>query len=223
MDERSLSPGLPGARPMTEPVARASRPRVFDRYHGLARDLFDAARQHSLLGRDRALGMLLERPWQTLVEIGPGTGRGSSGSLDLSGFYGSPPDRVLLSYCLSAIPEPAAAVATIRAQLAARSELWVVDFADGAGLPPLVRKPLHRWLAAFQVRPLHASVLAEAASVEFGFARCYAIARFRGTRRARIVPVAFLSSSRGHLVSSSACGARGGTSISARSSGPGLR
>lgn len=193
---------------MTPSVARASPQRILDRDDGFAWYVYDAARKHYLLGRDRALRKLLERPWRTLAEIGPGTGRhlrrihdarqaarcpwasfehGFAEDLDLSGFCGSPPDRVLLSYCLSMIPEPAAAVATIRAQLAARSELWVVDFADGAGLPSIARKAVHRWLGVFHVTPLHGSVFAEAASVEFGPARHYAIARFRGTRRVRTV------------------------------------
>jgi S-adenosylmethionine-diacylgycerolhomoserine-N-methlytransferase len=46
-----------------------------DRYYGLTRHVYDATRKYYLFGRDRALEQLLAEPWNTLIEIGPGTGR----------------------------------------------------------------------------------------------------------------------------------------------------
>jgi S-adenosylmethionine-diacylgycerolhomoserine-N-methlytransferase len=46
-----------------------------DRYYGLTRHVYDATRKYYLFGRDRALAQLLEEEWETLIEIGPGTGR----------------------------------------------------------------------------------------------------------------------------------------------------
>jgi S-adenosylmethionine-diacylgycerolhomoserine-N-methlytransferase len=49
--------------------------RFLDRYYGWSRHVYDATRRYYLLGRDRALELLLEEDWDRLVEIGPGTGR----------------------------------------------------------------------------------------------------------------------------------------------------
>lgn len=49
--------------------------RFLDRYYGWSRHVYDATRRYYLLGRDRALELLLEEPWERLIEIGPGTGR----------------------------------------------------------------------------------------------------------------------------------------------------
>lgn len=46
-----------------------------DRYYGLTRHVYDATRKYYLFGRDRVLAQLLAEPWDTLLEIGPGTGR----------------------------------------------------------------------------------------------------------------------------------------------------
>lgn len=44
-------------------------------YYRWARHVYDASRKYYLLGRDEAIRMLLQDPWDRLVEIGPGTGR----------------------------------------------------------------------------------------------------------------------------------------------------
>lgn len=49
--------------------------RFLDSYYGWSRHVYDATRRYYLLGRDRALDLLLAEPWQRLVEIGPGSGR----------------------------------------------------------------------------------------------------------------------------------------------------
>jgi S-adenosylmethionine-diacylgycerolhomoserine-N-methlytransferase len=49
-----------------------------DRSYRFTRPVYDATRKHYLFGRDRVLTELLAEPWDTLVEIGPGTGRNLS-------------------------------------------------------------------------------------------------------------------------------------------------
>ncbi|MGF1468513.1 MAG: class I SAM-dependent methyltransferase [Sandaracinaceae bacterium] len=46
-----------------------------NRYYGAFRHVYDLSRKYYLFGRDRALRELLEEPWESLVEVGPGTGR----------------------------------------------------------------------------------------------------------------------------------------------------
>lgn len=46
-----------------------------DRYYRRTRHVYDASRKYYLFGRDRVLAQLLAEPWETLIEIGPGTGR----------------------------------------------------------------------------------------------------------------------------------------------------
>ena len=46
-----------------------------NRYYGATRRVYDATRKPYLLGRDRALTMLLSEPWTSIVEVGFGTGR----------------------------------------------------------------------------------------------------------------------------------------------------
>lgn len=66
---------------------------------------------------------------------------------------GRPPDRVLFSYVLSMVQEPARALANARAQLAPGGSVWAVDFGDLAGLPGPAAEGLRAWLAAFGVHP----------------------------------------------------------------------
>lgn len=46
-----------------------------NRYYRAARPIYDLTRKYYLFGRDRALRDLLADPWDSLVEVGPGTGR----------------------------------------------------------------------------------------------------------------------------------------------------
>jgi len=46
-----------------------------DRYYGWAEPIYDFTRKPYLLGRDRAIREILQRPWSRLVEVGAGTGR----------------------------------------------------------------------------------------------------------------------------------------------------
>ncbi len=46
-----------------------------NRYYGWSRRIYDVTRKYYLFGRDTALQRLAEEPWESLVEVGPGTGR----------------------------------------------------------------------------------------------------------------------------------------------------
>ncbi len=73
---------------------------------------------------------------------------------DAEGLFGRAAfDRVLISYALSMIPPWREALARALDALSAGGALEIVDFGDQAGLPPLFRAGLRRWLAAFEVSP----------------------------------------------------------------------
>lgn len=60
----------------SEPGAERERHRAFlNRYYRYVRHVYDVSRRYFLFGRDRVLGELLAEPWETLIEVGPGTGR----------------------------------------------------------------------------------------------------------------------------------------------------
>lgn len=46
-----------------------------NKYYGISRGIYDLTRRYFLLGREAAISHLRDQPWETLVEIGPGTGR----------------------------------------------------------------------------------------------------------------------------------------------------
>lgn len=61
---------------MAESIADPDRHRAFlNDYYGWARGTYDLTRRYYLLGRDAVLDELARDDWQSLVEIGPGTGR----------------------------------------------------------------------------------------------------------------------------------------------------
>jgi S-adenosylmethionine-diacylgycerolhomoserine-N-methlytransferase len=89
-------------------------------------------------------------------------------------------ERVMISYALSMIPPWREALAQAVDVLAPGGSLHIVDFGDQAGLPPAFRAALHRWLAAFDVKPrvtLRAEMAALAASRGV---RCQARDHLRG-------------------------------------------
>ena len=55
--------------------ARATHRAFLDAYYCWAEPIYDLTRKPYLLGRDRAIRGILERPWSRLVEVGAGTGR----------------------------------------------------------------------------------------------------------------------------------------------------
>ncbi len=60
-------------------------------------------------------------------------------------------DRVTISYCLSMVDDPEAALRAAAASLAPGGSLHVVDFGDMAGLPPWFAALMRTWLARFHV------------------------------------------------------------------------
>lgn len=46
-----------------------------NRYYGVSKGIYDLTRRYFLLGREAALAHLKKERWESLVEIGPGTGR----------------------------------------------------------------------------------------------------------------------------------------------------
>lgn len=108
---------------------------------------------------------------------------------------GEPPERILFSYTLSMVQGRAEALRRACRSLAPGGEVVIVDFADGLGLPAVLRHGLRSWLAAFHVTPLDANALfRDAISVELGPSRYWVMARLRGpptrsrknTRRRRL-------------------------------------
>lgn len=61
-------------------------------------------------------------------------------------------DHVTISYCLSMVDDPAAAVRAAARNLAPGGTLHVVDFGDMAGLASWFRYGMTAWLASFHVR-----------------------------------------------------------------------
>lgn len=56
--------------------ADRDRHRAFlNRYYGISRHFYDLTRKYYLFGRDQELERLAKEPWQSLLEVGPGTGR----------------------------------------------------------------------------------------------------------------------------------------------------
>ena len=75
---------------------------------------------------------------------------------------------------------PAEALRQARRSVAPGGEVVVVDFADGLGLPGVLRRGLHSWLAAFHVTPLDSDALfRDAISVDFGPGRYWVMARLK--------------------------------------------
>lgn len=60
---------------MSVSSARESHRRFLNRYYGASRHVYDWTRKYFLFGRDTVIDKLLEAPWDTLLEVGAGTGR----------------------------------------------------------------------------------------------------------------------------------------------------
>jgi S-adenosylmethionine-diacylgycerolhomoserine-N-methlytransferase len=65
---------------MTGTVAQARGARdahrlFLNRYYGISRHFYDFTRKYYLFGRDAELALLAKEKWNSLLEIGPGTGR----------------------------------------------------------------------------------------------------------------------------------------------------
>ncbi|MBX2812547.1 MAG: class I SAM-dependent methyltransferase [Myxococcales bacterium] len=55
--------------------AREDHRAFLNRYYGVSRRIYDLTRRYFLLGREAAIAHLVEEQWETLIEVGPGTGR----------------------------------------------------------------------------------------------------------------------------------------------------
>lgn len=55
---------------------RSAHRQFLNTYYGLSRSIYDVTRKYYLFGRDTAINALVaDSSWQSLVEVGPGTGR----------------------------------------------------------------------------------------------------------------------------------------------------
>jgi S-adenosylmethionine-diacylgycerolhomoserine-N-methlytransferase len=107
-------------------------------------------------------------------------GAGFAEDGDIGAVLGAPPQRILLSYCLSMCIDKHRAIDNARAHLAPGGELWVVDFSDLAGLPAGPRRAMRGFLSAFHVEAVPDELLHHhgARSVEHGRLRYFVVARF---------------------------------------------
>lgn len=80
--------------------------------------------------------------------------RGVAEALDLERLFGraEPVDHVVVSYTLSMVDDPEAALRMALQALRPGGRLHLIDFSDGAGLPAWFRRMLTGWLARFGVR-----------------------------------------------------------------------
>ena len=80
--------------------------------------------------------------------------RGVAEKLDASTLFAHPArfDHVTISYCLSMVDDPSAAIRAAAHSLAPGGRLHVVDFGDMAGLPGWMGQAMRAWLARFHVR-----------------------------------------------------------------------
>jgi S-adenosylmethionine-diacylgycerolhomoserine-N-methlytransferase len=108
-----------------------------------------------LFGLDAAQAMLeiaaskLER-----AGVRAALARGIAEELDPQGLFGLVDrfDHITISYCLSMVDDPGAAVRAAMRRLAPGGTLHIVDFGDMAGLPSWFRRTMVGWLARFHVR-----------------------------------------------------------------------
>ena len=79
--------------------------------------------------------------------------QGLAEALDPAALFAHPGrfDHITVSYCLSMVDDPEAAVRSAVRQLAPGGTLHVVDFGDMAGLPGWARRAMVTWLARFHV------------------------------------------------------------------------
>jgi S-adenosylmethionine-diacylgycerolhomoserine-N-methlytransferase len=110
-------------------------------------------------------------PWASLVH-------GFAESADLTAVLGTPPDRVLFSYCLSMMSDPGLILERARRMVAPGGSVAVVDFADMVTMPTLLRSAVRTWISAFRVKPLPASLFDQADEMVYGPMRFYFVARF---------------------------------------------
>jgi S-adenosylmethionine-diacylgycerolhomoserine-N-methlytransferase len=102
---------------------------------------------------------------------------------ELGRILDDPPDRILFSYCLSMVEDPAAALENAQRALAPDGEVVVIDFGDLESLPRLLGTGLRSFLSSFHVRPLPDGLLNGARRRHWGPGRYFVVARL-GARNA---------------------------------------
>ncbi|QHQ37468.1 methyltransferase domain-containing protein [Algicella marina] len=78
---------------------------------------------------------------------------GDATNFQCASLFGRDADRIILSYCLSMIPDWEAALHSSIHQGEGRHSVHVVDFGAGSGLPGSFNRGLQAWLAKFHVSP----------------------------------------------------------------------
>jgi S-adenosylmethionine-diacylgycerolhomoserine-N-methlytransferase len=114
-------------------------------------------------------------PWARLVDA-------FAEDADYRSILGRAPDRILFSYSLSMIADPARALRRAVDALAPGGEVVVVDFGGFGAVPPMLRESFRGFLAAFHVRPVAFDGLGPHALREGGLGY-YVSARFRAASR----------------------------------------
>lgn len=78
--------------------------------------------------------------------------RADAATADPAALFGlSAADRIVMSYCLSMIPDWRAAMAAAGAALAPGGSLWIVDFGDQSGWPGWAGRLVGAWVGMFHV------------------------------------------------------------------------
>jgi S-adenosylmethionine-diacylgycerolhomoserine-N-methlytransferase len=106
--------------------------------------------------------------------------RGFAEDENIGGVLGAPPQRILMSYSLSMCTDKDRSIDNARRHLSPGGELWVVDFSDFSGLPPMPRRAVRRFLSAFHVEAVPDELLHRhgASHLEHGPLRYFVVARF---------------------------------------------
>lgn len=153
--------------------------RVLDIGCGTGRNLARTGRRYPgvrLYGLDAAAPML-ELTASRLRRAGleAGLARGVAEAFDPAALFGVKDgfDHVTISYCLSMVDDPVAALRAARRQLRPGGTLHIVDFGDMTRLPSWFARAMRAWLARFHVRhrpeietTLHALAAESCGSVE---------------------------------------------------------
>ncbi len=151
---------LLGRDDLIDALTPAPGDRVLEIGCGTARNLIIAARRHPharFYGVDLSAAML-EAAHRSVTRAGlfnrirlaraDATGFDPDATLGAGAF-----ERVMMSYCLSMIPDWRRALGKAVAVTAPGGALHVVDFGMLEGLPSWCRAMLHAWLAGFHVTP----------------------------------------------------------------------
>ncbi|MGO3927989.1 class I SAM-dependent methyltransferase [Rhodopseudomonas pseudopalustris] len=151
---------LLGRDHMIAGLSPAPRARILEIGCGTGRNLIQAAKSYPearFFGLDVSTEMLtsaieaIEREgWGDRIKVahGDATGFDPKHAFGVRSF-----DHVMISYCLSMIPDWHRVLEVAVHQLAPGGSLHVVDFGGQQRLPAVARRWLRRWLALFGVQP----------------------------------------------------------------------